>query len=146
MKNTDVAVAIDDEIPMNWIRMFNEPEGIKFLKAKGVSDEIINKLDWVGISGAANIISAIKYAKYFELKENDVVVTILTDSMEMYQSRLDELNEEEGSFDEYAACAAYARYFKGINIDYIKELNYYDRKTVHNLKILYLDRTAGQDL
>jgi len=134
VKNTDIAIAIDDEIPMNWIRMFNEKEGVKLLKEKGVKQEVLDKLDWIGISGAANIISAVKYAKYFELKETDIVVTILTDSMEMYQSRIAELEEENGPFDKLAAHRAYARYFEGINIDYIKELNYYDRKAVHNLK------------
>ena len=134
VKNTDVAIAIDDEMTMQWIRMFNEEEGIKLLRDKGVKQDIIDKLDWVGISGAANIIAAIKYAKYFELKENDVVVTVLTDSMEMYESRIRELNEERGAFTDYNAHEVNARYFDGINIDYIKELNYYDRKTVHNLK------------
>ena len=134
VKNTDVAIAIDDEIPMQWIRMFNEPEGVALLREKGVTEDVIEKLDWVGISGAANIIAAIKYAKYFELKESDVVVTVLTDSIEMYGSRLKELREENGAFDAFAAHEVNARYFDGINIDYIKELNYYDRKTVHNLK------------
>ncbi len=134
VKNTDVAVAVDDEIPMQWIRMFNEPEGLKLLKEKGVSSDVIDKLSWVGISGAANIVAAIKYAKYFELKENDTVVTILTDSIEMYGSRLAELNEDHGKFDAFAAHEVNARYFDGIGIDYLKELNYYDRKAVHNLK------------
>lgn len=134
VKNTDVAIAIDDEAPMNWIRMFNEPEGINRLKANGVSEDLIQKLNLVGISGAANIISAIKFAKYFELTEKDVVVTILTDSIDMYQSRLEELNEERGEFSSYDAYGVMERYFKGIEIDYIKELNYYDRRTVHNLK------------
>ena len=134
MKNTDVAIAIDDEIPMQWIHMFNEPEGIKLLREKGVPEYVISRLDWVGISGAANLAAAIKYAKYFELKENDVVVTMLTDSIEMYGSRLEELREERGEFDAFAAHAVNARYFEGINIDYIKELSYYDRKAVHNLK------------
>jgi len=134
VKNTDVAIAIDDEATMNWIRMFNEPEGQKKLKEEGVSQEVIDQLNLVGISGAANIIAAVKFAKYFELTENDVIVTVLTDSMEMYQSRLTELNEERGSFSSYDANGVMERYFKGIEIDNIKELNYYDRKSVHNLK------------
>lgn len=134
VKNTDVAIAIDDEAAMSWIRMFNEPEGQAKLIEAGVSQEVIDQLNLVGISGAANIISAIKFAKYFELTEDDVVVTILTDSMEMYQSRLAELNEERGAFTSYDAKGVLERYFRGIEIDNIKELNYYDRKSVHNLK------------
>ncbi len=134
VKNTDVAIAIDDEATMSYIRLANEPEGIKLLKEKGVSDDVIEKLPLIGISGAANILGAIKYAKYFELKETDVIVTVLTDSMEMYESRIDELNQELGPFTQRDADAYNARYIEGIEIDYIKELNYYDRKTVHNLK------------
>ncbi len=134
VKNTDVAVAVDDEAAMQFIRLANEPEGVKLLKQKGISDDLASKLNWIGISGAANIISAIKYAKYFELKSTDVVVTILTDSMAMYESRIRELNEEEGPFTATAAAKANARYLDGLSIDYIKELNYYDRKAVHNLK------------
>jgi len=134
VKNTDIAIAIDDEAAMSWIRMFNEPAGIAFLKSKGVDDETIEKLKWIGISGAANLIGAIKYAKYFELGEDDVIVTVLTDSIDMYGSRLEELNEEYGEFTELNVHAAYARYFQGIDIEYFKELNYYDRKAIHNLK------------
>jgi len=90
-KNTDMVVAVDDEIPMNLIRLFNEPEGKKYLVQQGVSEELVNQLDLLGISGVGNLVSAIKFAKYYELGENDVVATVLTDSMEMYQSRLREL-------------------------------------------------------
>ena len=134
VKNTDLAIAIDDEAAMSWIRMFNEPEGQAKLLQEGVSQEVIDQLDLVGISGAANIISAIKFAKYFELTEEDVIVTVLTDSMEMYQSRLTELTAERGEFSSYDAKGVLERYFRGIEIDNIKELNYYDRKSVHNLK------------
>ncbi len=133
-KNTDVVVDVDDEIPMQWIRMFNEEEGRKLLAQKGVKQEVIEKLPWIGISGAANIVAAIKYSKYFELTEKDVVVTILTDSIDMYLSRLAELTDEKGKFDAFAAHGANARFFEGLGTDYVKELNYYDRKAVHNLK------------
>ena len=54
--------------------------------------------------------------------------------MDMYESRIKELNEEHGAFTKTDAHVANARYIDGIEIDYIKELNYYDRKAVHNLK------------
>ena len=47
----------------------------------------------MGISGIANVLCCIKMAKYYELTENDVVVTVLTDSAVMYKSRVEELNE-----------------------------------------------------
>jgi cysteine synthase len=134
VKNTDAVVAMDDEIPMNMIRLFNEPEGKKLLKAQGVSDDVIAKLQWAGISGCANIAAAIKMAKYFELKEDDVLVTVLTDSMDMYESRLVEMTELHGEFNELEAYRVYHQYLQGINTEYMKELNYRERKAVHNLK------------
>jgi hypothetical protein len=94
----------------------------------------MEKLNLIGNSGAANIISAIKFAKYFDLTEDDIIVTVLTDSIDMYKSRLVELNEERGFFTSYDAHGVMERYFKGINTDYFKELNYRERRSVHNLK------------
>jgi cysteine synthase len=133
-KNTDMVVAIDDEAPMNLIRLFNETAGKERLLEQGVSEEIINQLDLIGISGASNLISAIKFAKYYELGENDVVVTVLTDSMEMYNSRLDELTQENGVFSNTDAAAVYESRLMNITIDNMEELSYYGKKRIHNLK------------
>jgi hypothetical protein len=81
-----------------------------------------------------NLLSAIKFAKYYELGDHDIVLTVLTDSMEMYGSRLAELNQERGEFIESDAVAAYHQYLLGLTIDYVQELTYYERKRIHNLK------------
>ncbi|MFN2124591.1 MAG: pyridoxal-5-phosphate-dependent protein subunit beta, partial [Candidatus Promineifilaceae bacterium] len=86
------------------------------------------------ISSVANMLSSIKMAKYYELGPQDIILTVATDSMEMYESRLGELNEEEGAFTELDAAASYAQYLQGTTIDHVKELSYYDRKRIHNLK------------
>ncbi len=134
VKNTDLVIAVDDEAPISLIRLFNEPAGQNYLAKQGVSPQLIETLPWLGISCVGNLIAAIKFAKYYELGPQDVVMTVLTDSMEMYQSRLRELNEERGQFTELDAAAAYHRYLLGTTIDYMQELTYYDRKRVHNLK------------
>lgn len=134
VKNTDMVVAVDDEATISLIRLFNEPTGKKYLAGRGVPTDLIDKLSWLGISGASNVVSAIKFAKYYELGPNDVVLTVLTDSMEMYGSRLRELTEERGEFSELDAAAVYHQYLMGLTIDNMQELNYYDRKRVHNLK------------
>ncbi|MDX9931785.1 MAG: hypothetical protein RB294_04310, partial [Bacteroidales bacterium] len=134
VKNTDVVTAIDDEDCMRAIRLFNDPAGKKFLAAAGIDANTINKLDYLGISGVANLISAIKTAKYFEMDENDVIITIATDSMEMYGSRLDELNAEKGAYSEMQAARDFEKAFMGASVDYMKELTYADRKAIHNLK------------
>jgi len=134
VKNTDMVVAVDDEVPMSLIRLFNEPAGKSYLSSQGVSDSLIDVLDLVGISGAGNLVSAIKFARYYELGKNDIVMTVLTDSMEMYGSRLHELNEEHGEFTKSDAVAVYARHLLGLSTDNMEELTYYDRKRIHNLK------------
>ena len=133
-QNTDAVIAVDDETPMSLIRLFNEPAGKAYLLKQGVSEELVNNLDLLGISGVANLVSAIKFAKYYELNENDVVLTILTDSMEMYDSRLKELTEERGEFSDTDAAITYHQHLMGLSTDYMQELTYVDRKRVHNLK------------
>ena len=134
VRNTDVAMGLDDEASVSLIRLFNDPAGRAYLADQGVSDDVIEKLPLLGISGVGNMLMAIKFAKYYELTGNDVVVTVGTDSMEMYQSRLAELNAERGELTELDAVATYHRHLLGQGIDHVAELGYYDRKRIHNLK------------
>ncbi len=80
------------------------------------------------------MISAIKFAKYYELGEHDIVLTILTDSMELYSSRLREMHAEYGEYGDLDAAAHFARYLQGVSTDYLLELTYTDRRRIHNLK------------
>jgi cysteine synthase len=134
VKNTDMVIGIDDEAPISLMRLFNEAAGQRYLARQGVAEELIGKLPWLGISGLGNLLSAIKFAKYYELGERDIVLTVLTDSMEMYQSRLAELSAERGEFTELDAAGVYQRYLLGATIDYVQEPGYYERKRIHNLK------------
>jgi cysteine synthase len=133
-KNTDMIIAIDDETPMSLIRLFNESAGREYLVSKGVPPSLVNGLDQLGISSVSNLASAVKFAKYYELGENDIIMTVLTDSMELYTSRLSELREERGEFTQSDAAAVYARHLQGLTIDNLEELTYYTRKRIHNLK------------
>lgn len=134
IKNTDMIVAIDDDAVVQLMRLFNEPEGRKYLAKKGVPQELIDQLDLLGFSGIANMLSAIKFAKYYELSDKDVVLTVFTDSMQLYGSRIDEMRKELGAFTETDAAAAYARYLLGVTTDNLLELTYESRKRIHNLK------------
>ena len=134
VKNTDMVTAIDDNGPMGLIRLFNEPVGKKYLVDQGVAEELVNELDLLGISSIANVLAAIKTAKYYEMDEQDIIITMATDSMEMYQSRLAELTEEEGEFTDLDAAAVFHRYLLGESTANMQELSYVDRKRIHNLK------------
>ena len=134
VKNTDMVTAIDDEDCMRILRLFNEKEGHTYLKSIGLDQKIIDQLHLIGISGIGNLLSSIKTAKYYEMSEDDIVFTIATDSADMYQSRIKELNTERGSYNEIQAVKDFEKCILGCSIDYTKELNYYDKKAIHNLK------------
>ena len=134
VKNTDAVTAIDDEDPMRLLRLFNEPEGHKYLKSQGVAQEIIDELPLLGISSIGNLLSAIKTAKYFEMTSDDIIVTVATDSSDMYKSRIQELEDERGKYTELQAAKDFEKCIFGQQTDNMKELNYQDRKAVHNLK------------
>ncbi len=132
--NTDMVVAIDDNAVVNIARLFNEEHGRAHLAAQGVPEEIVAQLDLLGFSGISNVLSAIKFVRYFELGENDLVMTALTDSMELYQSRIGEMRVELGEYTETKAAADFARYLHGQGTDNLLELRYPERRRIHNLK------------
>src|SRR5512139_392765 len=134
VKNTDMVVAIDDEAPIQLIRLFNEPEGRKYLAQMGVPEALIAQLPLLGISGIANVLSAIKMAKWYEWGEGDAAITVLTDSMELYGSRLRELTAERGAYTARDAAVSYHQYLMGQDVAYMEELSYPAARRVHNLK------------
>jgi cysteine synthase len=134
VKNTDAVVAIDDEDPLRILRLFNEPEGQKYLRELCVDEETISKLPWLGISGISNVISAIKLAKYYEMNENDIIFTIFTDSVELYGSRLEEMNHIWGKYSAHQADKDWYSVLKRQATDNFTELSYQDKRRIHNLK------------
>jgi hypothetical protein len=133
-KNTDVVTAIDDNAVVNISRLFNEENGRAYLVEKGVPESLVPSLDLLGFSGISNVLSCIKAAKYYEMDENDIMLTVLTDSMELYRSRIHEMHQEFGQYSERDAAADFARYLHGQSTDNMLELRYPERRRVHNLK------------
>ncbi|MFW5713121.1 MAG: pyridoxal-phosphate dependent enzyme [Brevefilum sp.] len=144
--NTDIIVGIDDNAVVNLARLFNEPEGRTHLAKSGVPVELVDKLDLLGFSSISNLLSAIKVAKYQELTENDIVLTVLTDSMELYESRLVEMHEKMGEYSEKDAAVDDARWLKSITTDYLEDLTYTGQKRIHNLKYFTWVEQQGKTL
>ncbi len=134
VRNTDVIAAIDDEACIELMRLFNEPAGHEFLTKEGVPAEIIKSLPLVGISGICNMLAAIKTAKMFEMDARDVIFVPLTDSMELYGSRIEECRQQRGAYTEMHAARHCERYLRGAAVEHIRELTYFDRKALHNFK------------
>lgn len=134
IKNSDMVIAIDDQDTMSILRLLNEPEGQKYLLSKGVPKQFIKNCTLLGISSIANIVGAIKFAKYYELTPHDIILTVFTDSMELYQSRMREMSERQLHYNEIDAATDYHRHLLGLSTDYMEELNYLSKKRIHHLK------------
>ena len=135
VRNTDVAIGIDDDDTINLMRLFNDPAGRKYLiNEAGVPEELVSKLDLLGISSIANMLMSIKFAKYYELTRKDTLLTVFTDSMDLYQSRLREEQERSGEYSQKDAIRDYHRHLMAIKTDSMIELGHYDRKRIHHLK------------
>ncbi|MBW2307812.1 MAG: pyridoxal-5-phosphate-dependent protein subunit beta [Deltaproteobacteria bacterium] len=146
VRNTDVVTAIDDESCLSVLRLFNEPEGTRYLSARGVSEEFLQKLPLLGVSSIGNLLSAIKFAKYFELTGRDIVLTVFTDSMELYGTRIDELREQKGPYTPLDAAGDYHRHLMGESTANMLELRHTDRKRIHNLKYFTWIEQQGKPL
>ena len=134
VRNTDVVIAVDDEQCIALMRLFGESVGRQFLVDQGIPKQTVENLDLLGISSICNLVASIKVARYFDLGPGAVLFTPLTDSMELYGSRLEEQRQIEGPYTELLAARHYGRYLEGVATDHMRELGYHDRKALHNLK------------
>jgi len=146
VKNTDMVAGIDDEFCMRLTRLFNEPSGQGFLISQGIPEETVSKLDLLGISSIANLIGSIKMARYYEMNQDDIVFSVATDSMELYQSRIEELQEARGEYGEVQAAVDYDTCLMSLRTDHLHELSYWDKKRIHNLKYFTWVEQLGKDV
>lgn len=134
VRQTDAVTAIDDEATIRLLRLFNEEAGRAVLSRRGLGDDVVAGLPLLGISSICNVLAAIRTASYFELNSNDILLLSLTDSVELYRSRLTELEENRGPLTELRAEIDFERYLLGVSNAHFKELRYPQRKAIHNLK------------
>lgn len=135
IRNMDLVAGIDDNPNIRIMRLFNEPAGKEFLvKEAGIDHDLVEKLHLLGISCIANMMGCIKLAKYFEMTNEDVLFTVATDSMDMYQSRLSEEREKHGAFTHTQAAISMEADIMGLSTDHMIEMTYYQKKRMHNLK------------
>ncbi|KAL0233591.1 hypothetical protein PCE1_002105 [Barthelona sp. PCE] len=146
VRNMDFLSLYHDPDVMNCFRLFNEEEGKAYLLKKGIPQETIDALYWFGLSSCANVIGCIKMAKYYELTEEDVVFTVATDSSIMYMSVLEKMRAADGTYNETMAAVDHNVTLLHQRVDYSKELNYTDRKRMHNLKYFTWVEQRGIDV
>lgn len=145
LKDTDMVIAIDDEHAIRLLRLLNEKAGQDFLISNSVEEECVKKLNLLGISSISNLLSAIKFSKYYELDSNDIVFTVCTDSRDMYISRLSELADKRGKYSERDAIRDF-ELLLGQATGNLLELSYYEKKRIHNLKYYTWIEQQGRDV
>jgi hypothetical protein len=77
------------------------------------------------------------------MDERDIIFTVATDSMELYQSRLKEMGP---GYTEMQASGDFERYLKGAATDWMAELSYWDKKRIHNLKYFTWIEQQGKSI
>ncbi len=134
--NMDALMGVDDIESKKGLQLLSEPAGQEYLvNDLGVSSEQAAKLSThFGISGVANVIGAIKTAKFYGFGPNDNVVTIATDSLDRYPSVMAEMAKTYGAITRPRAAAYVESIFHGAKLDWIQEGDKLNRQRWFNLK------------
>ena len=134
--NADFVIGVSDRASDGLNLVANTTAGRSYLsKYRGMGQEDISDLGHFGLSALANIIGAIKYAKYMDLGSDDVVMTVATDGASMYQTEL-QIAEEKlfaNGFDQVTAAEAFGRSVLGASTDNMIELTRPDHQRIFNL-------------
>jgi len=146
VKNIDMAAGIDDAHCMRLMRLFNEKRGKDYLHTRKIPNNLIAGLDLLGISSIANLLGCIKMAKYFELGKNDIIFSVATDSMELYQSRLQDFRQSEKEYTEMQSGIDFNSCILEQSQDFMQELSFQDKKRIHNLKYFTWVEQLGKDV
>ncbi len=134
--NTDFVIGISDQASNHLNLLFNTTTGRGYLAERaGLNQQALAGLGDLGLSSIANVLGAIKYAKYMDLGPDDVVITVATDGAEMYGTELDMAEKRLSSkrFGELMAAEVYGRYVLGVATDHTLELDQLGRERVFNL-------------
>jgi cysteine synthase len=134
--NADLVVGISDLASDSLNVLFGGNVGRSYLVGRQKIDpEVVRSFDDIGLSGLANIIACIKLAKHLDLGAEDAVMTVATDSADLYASERQNFLTRRYSdgFDEVNAGEVFSRHLAGVVDDHVLELTHFDRKRIFNL-------------
>jgi cysteine synthase len=134
--NTDFVIEVSDQATDSLNLLFNTTVGRAYLSRRShINQQNMVSLGDLGLSSIANILGAVKYAKYMGLGPRDAILTVATDGAELYETELGlaEKRLYAGRFDELKAAETFGRYLLGAATDHMIELNRRDRERIFNL-------------
>ncbi len=133
---TDFIFAISDHATDSLNVIYNSPEGHDYLSEHlGLGERDIKALSALGLSGIANVLGAIKYSKYMDLGQDDVVMTVATDGAELYTTELSNARNKyfKDGCTPVRIAETFGRYLLGATTDNMLELTRTERERVFNL-------------
>ena len=134
--NTDVAVAVSDAGSDSLGVLFSSDEGRRYLtERRGLSAELVDSLQHIGLSGIANVLAAIKVAKHFGYGPDDAMITVATDGAQMYGSERTKTSNKRfaGGFDAVTAGEVFGQHMLGTATDHTRQLTHRERERIFNL-------------
>ncbi|RUM96200.1 pyridoxal-phosphate dependent enzyme [Pseudaminobacter arsenicus] len=134
--NTDYVIGVSERAPDSLNLLFNLPAGRDYLaKRKKLTAETIEAFSHLGLSSIANIVAAIKLARYLDLGPDDAILTVATDGAAMYESQLSKVLDAsfDGAFDALSAAEVFGEHLAGAGTDALLELSRVERERIFNL-------------
>ena len=134
--NTDFVAGVTDLASDSLNVLFNGNAGRSYLAGRRKIDpQLVSSFADIGISGLANIVAAIKLAKHHDLGTDDVIMTVATDSAQLYASERQNFIKRRypDGFDEINAGEVFSRHLEGVVDDHVLELTHAERKRIFNL-------------
>ncbi len=146
--NMDAIMCVDDVEAKKGLQLLTEEAGWKVLIDRyGIPEDQVMKMSQIfGISGVANVMGAIKTAKFYGYGKGDVIVTILTDAIDRYRSVMQQMTEQYGPMDEVEAVVRTELVFRNQKLDWIKEGTRDTHNQWHNLKYYTWIEQQGKTL
>jgi cysteine synthase len=134
--NTDIVVGVSDQAIGVLDLLFNSETGLSYLTRRRRIDPVLaGDLKLLGLSGIANLVAAIKIAKRLDLAEDDLIVTLATDSAALYYSERQKFLAAQfaSGFDEVNAGEIFGQHLLGIADNDVLELDHHQRTRIFNL-------------
>ena len=134
--NTDIVVGVSDRSTGALDLLFNSDIGRSYLTGRRHIDAALAAdLTLLGLSGIANLVAAIKTAKRLELGEDDLIVTVATDSAALYGSERRKFRAAHypDGFDAVNAGEIFGQHMLGAADGDMLELSHHERSRIFNL-------------
>ena len=134
--NTDLVIGVSDRTVAALDLLFNNQTGLAYLSDRHrIASETVDELKYLGLSGIANVVAAIKTAKRLELGDEDVLITVATDSAALYGSERRKFLAAayRSGFDSVNAGEIFGQHLLGAADNDVLELTHDERSRIFNL-------------